>query len=115
MAEKTTIPPNADPNSPVQYPPLPPPPYDAPSAPPPAGFAPNVQQQAPPPQTTNVLIVQQEPKRRKGYCPACRNARMRSQFTFCGICWAICCFPCGLICCLLMTKKKCPNCGIHAS
>jgi hypothetical protein len=31
-------------------------------------------------------------------------------FTCCGIAWAICCFPCGLICLFTMKQKACVKC-----
>ncbi|KAI9592537.1 hypothetical protein BDF19DRAFT_451484 [Syncephalis fuscata] len=31
-------------------------------------------------------------------------------YTLCGICWLIWCFPCGLICCYLNADQKCTKC-----
>eukprot|EP01006_Ploeotia_vitrea_P015417 TRINITY_DN44140_c0_g1_i1.p2 TRINITY_DN44140_c0_g1~~TRINITY_DN44140_c0_g1_i1.p2 ORF type:complete len:111 (+),score=7.16 TRINITY_DN44140_c0_g1_i1:32-334(+) len=38
--------------------------------------------------------------------------RVVEGYSTCGIAWAICCFPIGLICCLTMTDKKCTQCGM---
>ena len=27
-----------------------------------------------------------------------------------GLCCALCCFPCGMLCCLAWSDKKCNNC-----
>jgi len=45
-----------------------------------------------------------------GNCPNCRAGILVQSYTFCGICLAICFFPLGVLCCLLMTEKKCTNC-----
>ncbi|KAI8051284.1 hypothetical protein BDF22DRAFT_693008 [Syncephalis plumigaleata] len=31
-------------------------------------------------------------------------------YTLCGICWLIWCFPCGLLCCYLNADQKCTKC-----
>ncbi|XP_076054083.1 membrane protein BRI3-like [Oratosquilla oratoria] len=46
-----------------------------------------------------------------GNCPNCRVGFINENFTTCGIIWAICCFPCGLICLLTQKEKKCSHCG----
>ncbi|KAK9481939.1 hypothetical protein V1527DRAFT_455516 [Lipomyces starkeyi] len=35
-----------------------------------------------------------------------------SEFTGCGIAWAVCCFPWGLLCLLNDRKKYCVKCGM---
>lgn len=52
---------------------------------------------------TSVIVV--------GGCPACRVGVLEDDFTCLGICCAIFFFPLGLICCLLMRQRRCPNCG----
>ena len=37
-----------------------------------------------------------------------------NRFTTCGIIWAICCFPAGLLCCLAMQDHICEKCGQSA-
>ncbi|RKP05796.1 hypothetical protein THASP1DRAFT_25767 [Thamnocephalis sphaerospora] len=32
------------------------------------------------------------------------------EYTLCGICWLIWCFPCGLLCCYLNADEKCRKC-----
>ena len=32
--------------------------------------------------------------------------------TLYGLCWAVCCFPVGLVCCLLSIRQRCRKCGI---
>jgi hypothetical protein len=31
-------------------------------------------------------------------------------YTLCGICWLIWCFPCGILCCYLGADQKCTKC-----
>jgi hypothetical protein len=44
-------------------------------------------------------------------CPQCKRQQLSESYTVCGLVWAICCFPCGLLCCLTMKDKKCRGCG----
>ncbi|XP_072028657.1 membrane protein BRI3-like isoform X2 [Amphiura filiformis] len=53
--------------------------------------------------TTNVVVV--------GGCPACRVGILEDDFTLLGVCCAILFFPLGILCCLAMRQRRCPNCG----
>ncbi|KAJ1096823.1 hypothetical protein NDU88_001954 [Pleurodeles waltl] len=87
----------------------PPPPYPYPAA---SGYAtplphppyPNtytiIQQ---PTTTTSVVVV--------GGCPACRVGVLEDDFTCCGILCAIIFFPIGILFCLALKQRRCPNCG----
>jgi len=44
-------------------------------------------------------------------CPSCQVGLVNSSFTVCGLLCAIIFFPAGILCCLLMTQKRCSNCG----
>jgi len=46
-----------------------------------------------------------------GGCPQCHHGVMSDEFTCCGIVCAILFFPIGLVCCFLMTDKRCGSCG----
>ncbi|KAI8051304.1 hypothetical protein BDF22DRAFT_693104 [Syncephalis plumigaleata] len=37
------------------------------------------------------------------------------QSTFCGICWSILFFPCGLLCCYTPSERRCKKCRQHVS
>ncbi|XP_063924971.1 membrane protein BRI3-like [Zophobas morio] len=50
-----------------------------------------------------------------GTCPVCHAGKFESAFTVCGWLCCIFCFPCGIICCLCMRKKKCSHCGFSVS
>ncbi|XP_077976318.1 membrane protein BRI3-like [Styela clava] len=52
---------------------------------------------------TSVVVV--------GGCPACRVGVLEDDFTCCGVCCAIIFFPIGILCCLAMRQRRCPNCG----
>ncbi|KAK2153661.1 hypothetical protein LSH36_290g03016 [Paralvinella palmiformis] len=43
--------------------------------------------------------------------PAGQVGVLEDDFTCLGICCGILFFPLGLICCLLMRQRRCPNCG----
>ncbi|CAH1794583.1 unnamed protein product [Owenia fusiformis] len=57
----------------------------------------------PQPTYTNVVVV--------GGCPACRVGVLEDDYTCLGVCCAIFFFPIGLLCCLAMRQRRCPNCG----
>ncbi|KAM7091197.1 membrane protein BRI3 [Ciconia boyciana] len=92
----------------------PPPPYPYPGAAAPAGYAvppptsqPNysstytiIQQPA---TTTSVVVV--------GGCPACRVGVLEDTFTCLGVLCAIVFFPIGILFCLALRQRRCPNCG----
>ncbi|KAI9324971.1 hypothetical protein DFJ73DRAFT_767894 [Zopfochytrium polystomum] len=44
-------------------------------------------------------------------CPAGGIHLSQSEFTCCGICFAVACFPIGILCCFVMQKKRCAKCG----
>lgn len=69
--------------------------------------APAVQQ----PQAAQQTIVITQGPVATGNCPVCRAGNITEDFTCCGICLAIFCFPIGLICCLLMKDRRCTRCG----
>jgi len=46
-----------------------------------------------------------------GGCPACRTGVLEDDFTCLGVCCAIFFFPLGILCCLAMRQRRCPNCG----
>ncbi|XP_061081216.1 brain protein I3 [Conger conger] len=48
-----------------------------------------------------------------GGCPACRVGVLEEDFTCLGILCAIIFFPIGILCCLCMRQKTCPNCGAN--
>ncbi|RZC41220.1 brain protein I3, partial [Asbolus verrucosus] len=62
---------------------------------------------------TNVHISTQQPI--GGTCPICHVGKFESAFTIWGWLCCIFCFPCGIICCLCMRKKKCNHCGFSPS
>lgn len=62
-----------------------------------------VQPQAGQAQQPTVVVI--------GGCPSCRNGILEDEYGCCAICLAICCFPVGIVCCLLMKERKCSNCG----
>lgn len=46
-----------------------------------------------------------------GGCPACRVGVLEDEYSCLGIFCAIAFFPLGLLCCLAMKQRVCPNCG----
>ncbi|XP_068100675.1 membrane protein BRI3 [Hyperolius riggenbachi] len=58
---------------------------------------------AQPTATTSVVVV--------GGCPACRVGVLEDSFTCLGILCAIVFFPIGILFCLLLRQRRCPNCG----
>ncbi|XP_063444876.1 membrane protein BRI3-like [Mytilus trossulus] len=60
------------------------------------------------------IIVQQQPPTQVvvvGGCPACRVGVLEEDYTCLGVLCAILFFPLGLLCCLAMRQRRCPNCG----
>ncbi|XP_052785357.1 brain protein I3-like [Mya arenaria] len=45
-----------------------------------------------------------------GGCPACRVGVLEDDYTCLGVCCAILFFPIGILCCLAMKERRCPNC-----
>ncbi|XP_071540038.1 membrane protein BRI3-like [Panulirus ornatus] len=74
--------------------------------PPPVGYQPppGPQQAAPPAVVATPVVIMGQT------CPTCKTGLIQSEFTACGICLAICCFPVGLVCCYLMRERRCSNC-----
>lgn len=126
-----TAPPNYQPQPPPvsNYQPQPPPipnyqPHPPPPPPPPPGlkyqpqpspgychvpesalpnYGSTVYLQPQPAHTTQVIFV--------GGCPACRVGVLEDDFTCLGVCLAIFLFPLGILCCLALRQRRCPNCG----
>ncbi|XP_039630703.1 brain protein I3 isoform X2 [Polypterus senegalus] len=46
-----------------------------------------------------------------GGCPACRVGVLEDDFTCLGILCAIIFFPIGILFCLALRQRRCPNCG----
>ncbi|XP_061455296.1 membrane protein BRI3 isoform X2 [Rhineura floridana] len=55
------------------------------------------------PPTTSVVVV--------GGCPACRVGVLEDTFTCLGVLCAIVFFPIGILFCLALRQRRCPNCG----
>ncbi|XP_018566893.1 brain protein I3-like [Anoplophora glabripennis] len=53
-----------------------------------------------------VVVVQPKPG-----CPVCGNNSWTGTYPCLGWLLAIVCFPCGIILCCCMRKKKCTKCG----
>ncbi|XP_062999377.1 membrane protein BRI3 [Elgaria multicarinata webbii] len=53
--------------------------------------------------TTSVVVV--------GGCPACRVGVLEDTFTCLGVFCAIFFFPIGILFCLALRQRRCPNCG----
>ncbi|KAM8962375.1 membrane protein BRI3 [Pelodytes ibericus] len=53
--------------------------------------------------TTSVVVV--------GGCPACRVGVLEDSFTCLGLFCAIFFFPIGILFCLALRQRRCPNCG----
>uniref|UniRef100_A0A8D0KLU6 Membrane protein BRI3 n=1 Tax=Salvator merianae TaxID=96440 RepID=A0A8D0KLU6_SALMN len=91
----------------------PPPPYTYPTGPAAAYAVPA----GPPPHTfpnTTYTIIQQPPTTSVvvvGGCPACRVGVLEDTFTCLGVLCAIVFFPIGILFCLALRQRRCPNCG----
>lgn len=76
-------------------------------------YVPSYQGGAPPVyQTTPIIAAPTTYVYVRGNCPACHMGNLQDEFTPLGICLAICFFPLGLLCCLLLTEKRCNHCGM---
>lgn len=64
------------------------------------GYQPTAAQAAPP---TYVYVG--------GNCPVCKRGNLQEGFTPLGICLAIWFFPIGIVCCVMLTEKRCSHCG----
>lgn len=86
-------------------------PYQAAGAPP--GYQPIPTQQPTYmiPQGTAITVQPQSSVVVVGGCPACRVGVLEDDFTCLGVCCAIFFFPIGILCCLAMRQRRCPNCG----
>ncbi|RWS14487.1 brain protein I3-like protein [Dinothrombium tinctorium] len=91
---------------PVQYPP---PPANT------QGFAnPNWNSTQFPNYGSTTVIIQPEPVPQVivvGNCPVCRVGVLEEDFTCLGVLLALICFPLGILCCLALRQRRCPNCG----
>ncbi|XP_069123715.1 membrane protein BRI3-like [Argopecten irradians] len=76
---------------------------------PPAGYQQGYQQGY----NSNSVIVQQPAPQIVvvGGCPACRVGVLEEDYTCLGVLCAILFFPLGVLCCLAMRQRRCPNCG----
>ncbi|XP_023664938.1 membrane protein BRI3-like [Paramormyrops kingsleyae] len=89
----------------------PPPPYQYPEGP---GYThpslpvPPVAQQ---PNYTGTYTIIQPSVVVVGGCPACRVGVLEDDFTCLGILCAIVFFPIGILFCLALRQRRCPNCG----
>ncbi|KAG9264373.1 brain protein I3 [Astyanax mexicanus] len=95
---------------------LAPPPYPYPSPPPAQGFP--AAAAAPPaaaigqqPNYTSTYTIIQPSVVVVGGCPACRVGVLEDDFTCLGIMCAILFFPLGILFCLALRQRRCPNCG----
>lgn len=90
--------------------------YAGPTAPPAGQYkgypAQGGYQQLPSYQQQSTVYVQPQPQIIiVGGCPACRVGVLEDDFTCLGVCCAILFFPIGILCCLAMRERRCPNCG----
>ncbi|XP_060560295.1 membrane protein BRI3-like isoform X2 [Ruditapes philippinarum] len=89
----------------------PPPPYTYNQPCQPGGYGQPVQ---PVGHSSNVVVVTQPSAgmtARAGSCRHCGIGYPNTSFTVFGIILAILFFPMGVICCLLLTEKRCSHCG----
>ncbi|XP_059413572.1 membrane protein BRI3-like [Carassius carassius] len=92
--------------------------FQAPAPPPYQGFpaATSGFPAAPAPATsqpayTNTYTIVQPSVVVVGGCPACRVGVLEEDFTCLGIMCAIFFFPLGILFCLALRQRRCPNCG----
>ncbi|XP_041134272.1 brain protein I3-like [Polyodon spathula] len=74
----------------------------------PAAAMPPVAQQ---PNCSNTYTIIQPSVVVVGGCPACRVGVLEDDFTCLGILCAIVFFPIGILFCLALRQRRCPNCG----
>ncbi|KAK6476065.1 brain protein I3 [Huso huso] len=103
-------PPAPAPPPPVFHEPPPPPPYytGGQGYAQPAAALPPVAQQ---PNFSNTYTIIQPSVVVVGGCPACRVGVLEDDFTCLGILCAIAFFPIGILFCLALRQRRCPNCG----
>ncbi|KAJ8363850.1 hypothetical protein SKAU_G00126810 [Synaphobranchus kaupii] len=102
------IPPPAPPPPHFQQPP---PPYQYPDGqgyPQTSAHMPPVSQ---PPNSGGTYTIVQPSVVVVGGCPACRVGVLEDDFTCLGILCAIVFFPIGILFCLALRQRRCPNCG----
>ncbi|XP_052392127.1 brain protein I3 isoform X1 [Carassius gibelio] len=63
------------------------------------------------PAYTNTYTIVQPSVVVVGGCPACRVGVLEEDFTCLGIMCAIFFFPLGILFCLALRQRRCPNCG----
>nr|XP_015215759.1 PREDICTED: brain protein I3 isoform X2 [Lepisosteus oculatus] len=90
----------------------PPPPYQFPDG---RGYPQQPPSQLPPvgqqPNYPNTYTIIQPSVVVVGGCPACRVGVLEDDFTCLGIMCAIIFFPIGILFCLALRQRRCPNCG----
>ncbi|RWS28864.1 brain protein I3-like protein [Leptotrombidium deliense] len=62
----------------------------------------------------STVIIQPEPSPQViivGGCPVCRVGVLEEDYTCMGIFLALFFFPIGILCCLALRQRRCPNCG----
>ncbi|XP_059835003.1 membrane protein BRI3 [Hemitrygon akajei] len=93
-----------------------PPPYSYPAS----GYVPPVSVSVQPPvcptsNYSNTYTIIQQPTAASvvvvGGCPACRVGVLEDDFTCLGVLCAIFFFPIGILFCLALRQRRCPNCG----
>ncbi|XP_007891752.1 brain protein I3 [Callorhinchus milii] len=102
--------------TPPGYQPPPPPYYTQPGYNPPPLPPLGLQQPTcPVPAFPNTYIITQQPTPASvvvvGGCPACRVGVLEDDFTCLGVLCAILFFPIGILFCLALRQRRCPNCG----
>ncbi|XP_069761527.1 membrane protein BRI3 isoform X2 [Narcine bancroftii] len=94
-----------------------PPPYSYPAS---SGYVPPVSVNVQPPvcpgsnYSSTYTIIQQPTAASVvvvGGCPACRVGVLEDDFTCLGVLCAILFFPIGILFCLALRQRRCPNCG----
>ncbi|XP_018617128.1 membrane protein BRI3 [Scleropages formosus] len=89
----------------------PPPPYPYPGDPGYTQACPSVPAVAQQPNYASTYTIIQPSVVVVGGCPACRVGVLEDDFTCLGILCAIVFFPIGILFCLALRQRRCPNCG----